>query len=202
MYLRILWTLAVGLSFTCSSQAQAPDRRNAPATPDIQRLVNEISAARLEADVRKLVSFGTRHTLSDTRSRKNGIGAARRWVMAEFERYGKAGGRRLRVELDTFTVQPDGRRILARAQLANVVATLPGTDPTDHRVLLVSGHLDSRVTDVMNATADAPGANDDASGVAVVLELARGCWPGSSFPPPSCLLPWWARNRACTARNT
>ena len=152
-----------------------------PPDPSIQKLVDDISAKNLEADVRKLVSFGTRHTLSDTQSKKRGIGAARRWVQDEFERYGKAGGGRLRVELDTFTVRPDGRRISRPVLMANVLATLPGTDPTDTRIILVSGHLDSRVSDVMDATSDAPGANDDGSGVALVLELAR-VLAGQRFP--------------------
>ncbi|SHJ58263.1 Peptidase family M28 [Hymenobacter daecheongensis DSM 21074] len=148
----------------------------APAIkPDvtIRQMVQDISAKTLEEDVRKLVSFGTRHTLSDTQDPKRGIGAARRWVEEEFRRYAKASGGRLQVVQDTFTVKPDGRRINKPVLMANVMATLPGTDPTDTRVLIVSGHIDSRVSDVMNATADAPGANDDGSGTAAVLELAR-----------------------------
>ncbi len=151
------------------------------ADPAIARLVGEVSAQNLEADVRRLVGFGTRHTLSDTQGPTRGIGAARRWVRGEFEKYSKTGGGRLKVEMDTFTVKPDGRRIDQPVLMANVLATLPGTDSTDARVLLVSGHLDSRVSDVMNATADAPGANDDASGVALVLELAR-VLTGQKFP--------------------
>ncbi|MCC2545431.1 M28 family peptidase [Hymenobacter sp. BT175] len=146
-----------------------------PSTPDatIKQMVENISAKNLEADVRGMVSFGTRHTLSDTKSKKRGIGAARNWVEGEFRKYSKASGGRLKVSQDTFTVKPDGRRIDKPVLMANVMATLPGTDPTDTRVFVVSGHLDSRVTDVMNATADAPGANDDASGVALVMEMAR-----------------------------
>ncbi|GAB3572087.1 zinc-binding metallopeptidase family protein [Hymenobacter daeguensis] len=153
--------------------AQKPASLLPPADPAIQKLVDEISAKNLEADVRRLVSFGTRHTLSDTQSPTRGIGAARSWVRDEFLKYSKSGGGRLTVELDTFTVRPDGRRINKPVLMANVLATLPGTDPTDTRVILVSGHLDSRVSDVMNATADAPGANDDGSGTVLVLELAR-----------------------------
>ncbi|KAA9339912.1 M28 family peptidase [Hymenobacter busanensis] len=136
-------------------------------------MVGEISADRLKDDIYKLVSFGTRHTLSDTKDKKRGIGAARRWVEDEFRKYSKAGGGRLKVEQDTFTLKPDGRRVDVKTLMANVMATLPGTDPADNRVFIVSGHLDSRVTDVMNRTADAPGANDDGSGVAVVMEMAR-----------------------------
>jgi hypothetical protein len=152
--------------------AQTPAPPPAP-DPAIQRWVNEISSKNLEADVRKLVSYGTRHTLSDTQSKKRGIGAARQYVFDEFKKYSKAGGGRLVVEMDTFTLKADGKRVDKTTRMANVLATLPGTDPTDTRVLIMSGHIDSRVTDVMNRTADAPGANDDASGVAAVMEVAR-----------------------------
>jgi len=152
-----------------------------PADPGIQKLADEISAKNLEANIRRLVAFGTRHTLSDTQSPTRGIGAARNYVRDEFLKYSRAGGGRLTVEMDTFTVQPDGRRISRPVLMANVLATLPGTDPTDTRVLLVSGHIDSRVSDVMNATADAPGANDDGSGTVLVMELAR-VLAGQKFP--------------------
>ena len=158
-----------------------PSAPQPPADPAIQRWVNEVSAKTLEADVRKMVSYGTRHTLSDTQSKTRGIGAARVWVFNEFRKYAKAGGGRMTVEMDTFTYNPDGRRVDKKTLMANVLATIPGTDPTDTRVLLMSGHLDSRVTDVMNRTADAPGANDDASGVAAVLEVAR-VLAGQKFP--------------------
>ncbi|MBC8083079.1 MAG: M20/M25/M40 family metallo-hydrolase [Hymenobacter sp.] len=133
----------------------------------------EVSDKNLRDDVDKLVSFGTRHTLSDTKSKKRGIGAARNYVEDEFRKYAKASGGRLQVMQDTFTIKPDGRRINRPVLMANVMATLPGTDPTDKRIFVVSGHIDSRVTDVMNATADAPGANDDGSGTVAVMELAR-----------------------------
>ena len=152
-----------------------------PADANIQKLVDEISAKNLEADIRKLVSFGTRHTLSDTQSPTRGIGAARNYVRDEFLKYSKVGGGRMTVELDTFTVKPDGRRINKPVLMANVLATLPGTDPADTRIILVSGHIDSRVSDVMNATADAPGANDDGSGTVLVMELAR-VLAGQKFP--------------------
>jgi hypothetical protein len=161
--------------------AQKPAPLLPSADPAIQKLVDEISAKNLEADVRKLVSFGTRHTLSDTQSPTRGIGAARNWVRDEFLKYSKAGGGRMTVEMDTFTIKPDGRRINKPVLMANVLATLPGTDPTDTRVILVSGHIDSRVSDVMNATADAPGANDDGSGTVLVMELAR-VLAGQKFP--------------------
>ncbi|MEQ1354098.1 MAG: M28 family metallopeptidase [Candidatus Acidiferrum sp.] len=141
--------------------------------PQIAGVVKEISAQNIKANVGKLVSFGTRHTLSETQSDTRGIGAARRWLQAEFSRYGKESGDRLQVTMDEFT-QPPGSRNPQPVQVVNVVATLPGEQPESRdRIYVVSGHYDSRVSDPMNATADAPGANDDASGVAAVLEMAR-----------------------------
>jgi len=164
----------------CAALAQ-PSNPLPPTDPTIQKWVNEISAKTLEADVRKLVSYGTRHTLSDTQSKKRGIGAARQYVFDEFKKYSKAGGGRMTVEMDTFLMKPDGKRVDKLTLMANVLASIPGTDPTDKRVYLMSGHIDSRVTDVMNRTADAPGANDDASGVAAVMEVAR-VLAGQKFP--------------------
>ncbi|TGE14072.1 M20/M25/M40 family metallo-hydrolase [Hymenobacter elongatus] len=168
MNLRFALLLSAGMvpARLFAQNTTAPD-------PAIKQMVEAVSAKNLEEDIRKMVSFGTRHTLSDTKSKKRGIGAARVWVEQEFRKYAKASGGRLKVEQDTFLVKPDGRRINQPVIMANVMATLPGTDPADTRVFIVSGHLDSRVTDVMNATADAPGANDDASGVALVMEMAR-----------------------------
>jgi hypothetical protein len=146
----------------------------APKTnPQIAGVAKEISARNIEASIRKLVSFGTRHTLSNPTSETRGIGAARRWLQSEFERYAEDSGGRLQVTTDEFT-QPAGERNPQPVQVVNVVATLPGEQAESRdRIYVVSGHYDSRVSDVMNATADAPGANDDASGVAAVLEMAR-----------------------------
>lgn len=141
--------------------------------PEIKKMVSEVSSENMEAIVKKLVSFGTRHTLSDTKSSTRGIGAAQRWVKSEFDNYAKASNGRLASEIDYFTIKADGRRIKNDSQLGNVMATLKGTDATDDRVLIISGHLDSRASDVMDSTIDAPGANDDASGVAAMMELAR-----------------------------
>lgn len=140
---------------------------------DIKNMINEVSAKNVENTVRKLVSFGTRHTMSDTLSKTTGIGAARNWIKAEFEKYSAASGGRLKVEFDTFIQPADGRRILKDATLKNVLAILPGTDPTDNRVFVVSGHYDSRASNANDATSKAPGAVDDASGTAVTMELAR-----------------------------
>jgi hypothetical protein len=141
--------------------------------PEIKKMVSEISSENMEATVKKLVSFGTRHTLSDTKSSTRGIGAAQRWVKSEFDNYAKLSNGRLTSEIDYFTIKADGRRIKNDSQLGNVMATLKGTDATDDRVLIISGHLDSRATDVMDSIIDAPGANDDGSGVAAMMELAK-----------------------------
>ncbi|WP_266203649.1 M28 family peptidase [Pontibacter kalidii] len=140
---------------------------------DIKKMINQLSAENLEQLVRKMVSFGTRHTLSTTTSKKEGIGAAREWVKSEFEKYAQASGGRMAVEMDKFVVKADGRRVPQDTEMANVIATLKGTDPNDDRVIIVGAHLDSRATDVMDAKSKAPGANDDASGVAMVMEMAR-----------------------------
>ena len=127
------------------------------------------SPARLKADVEKLVSFGTRHTLSSPDHPTRGIGAARKWFALEMDRIGQACG-------GCITVANIGRyftnqRAPSGVNVVDVLGFQAGRDPK--RVVIVMGHIDSRVTDVMNATADAPGANDDASGVALVLEAAR-----------------------------
>jgi len=140
---------------------------------DIKAMIDQVSDKNIEATVRKLVSFGTRHTMSDTLSATTGIGAARNWIKAEFEKYSKASGGRLKVEFDTFVQPADGRRVTKDATLKNVLATLPGTDPTDNRIFIVSGHYDSRVSGANDAVSKAPGAVDDASGTAVSMELAR-----------------------------
>ena len=141
--------------------------------PLINKMVSEVSAKNIETIVRKLVTFETRHTLSDTLSKKTGIGAARNWIKAEMEKYAKESGGRLNVEFDTFTLPADGRRVLVPTTMKNVLAILPGTDQADERIYIVSGHYDSRASDVMDAKIASPGANDDASGTAATMELAR-----------------------------
>ncbi len=139
----------------------------------IKGMVEEVSAQNIESIVRKLVTFETRHSLSDTISTTKGIGAARNWIKSELERYSKASGGRLKVEFDTFTQPADGRRIASPTVMKNVLGILPGTDPADDRVFIVSGHYDSRASDVNDSKIFAPGANDDASGTAAAMELAR-----------------------------
>ena len=139
----------------------------------IEPIVAEISPARIEATIRKLASFGTRHTLSDPDNPSRGIGAARRWIKAELEAYAKESGGRLILEEDSF-VQPVAPRVPRPATLVNLVAILPGDQPASKdRWLVVSGHYDSIPWPISDANSDAPGANDDASGTAVSMELAR-----------------------------
>ena len=142
-----------------------------PPNRELRALLREIDRDRIEATVRTLVSFGTRHTLSSQDDPARGIGAARDWIAAELRSYAAASGGRMTVDLQSYVQEP-ASRIPTATRITNVVATLRGS-VTPERVYVVSGHYDSRVTDVMDATSDAPGADDDASGVAVALELAR-----------------------------
>jgi Zn-dependent M28 family amino/carboxypeptidase len=149
-----------------------------PAPPEVTAMLAEIDPARLRADVDRLAGFGTRHTLSDTASETRGIGAARRWLLAELQRAAQASGRAgelaMTAELDVHRVAPDGKRIDREVDVVNVVAVLPGVMPeARRRRYYVLGHYDSRASDAMDAISDAPGANDDGSGTALVLELAR-----------------------------
>jgi hypothetical protein len=139
----------------------------------IQNMVAEVSPDSLRSYINQLVGFGTRHTMSSTTDKKQGIGAARNWVLGKFQQFALRSGGRLTAYVDTITLQPDGRRINQATNLGNTMAILKGTDTADHRIFLISGHIDSRVTDVMNANAVEPGANDDGSGVAAVVECAR-----------------------------
>ena len=149
--------------------------------PQIADLVAQVSPDSLRAHVEGLVRFGTRHTLSTTSDPKKGIGAARQWILGKFQQYAKQSGGRLTATLDTWTLPADGKRIDKPADMGNVMATLKGTDPTDDRIFLVQGHMDSRVTNVMNRESNAPGANDDGSGTAAVMELCR-VMSKSNFP--------------------
>ncbi|AXK33443.1 M20/M25/M40 family metallo-hydrolase [Streptomyces armeniacus] len=176
-------TAAGGLALTGAGAAPAAaapaDRgghggRPATAQPpgrELRALLKEIDPARIEATVRKLASFGTRHTLSAQDDPERGIGAARDWILAQLRRYAAASGGRMTAELQSYVQEP-AERIPEPTRITNVLATLRGTTAPG-RVYVVSGHYDSRASDVMDATSDAPGADDDASGVAVVMELAR-----------------------------
>ncbi|MFD3931999.1 M20/M25/M40 family metallo-hydrolase [Streptomyces sp. NPDC058614] len=154
-----------------SGSGSRPPATAQPPTRELRALLKEIDPDRIEATVRKLVSFGTRHTLSVQDDPVRGIGAARDWLLAELRSYAAESGGRMTVEAQSYIQEP-ASRIPTATRITNVVATLRGS-VTPERVYVVSGHYDSRVTDVMDAVSDAPGADDDASGVAVALELAR-----------------------------
>jgi hypothetical protein len=170
---RICKTVIAGLLAAATSSAIAAAPAGPSVTrhqPEIDKIVGEISPQRIEATIRKLVGFGTRHAMSDTTSETQGIGAARRWIKGELERCG--AGTRMQVAFDGY-MAPAGGRLSRPTEIVNVVATLPGTQAeSKDRMYVVSGHYDSRNTDVMDATGAAPGANDDASGTAAVMEMA------------------------------
>jgi hypothetical protein len=140
-------------------------------------MLSEIEPRNIERTVRKLVSFGTRNTLSAQDNPSRGIGAARDWLKSEFEQIARGAGGRLTVELQSYTQEampPPRGRIPKATVITNVLATLRGTQPASAaRMYVVSGHYDSMCTSPTNAVCDAPGANDDASGVAAVVEMAR-----------------------------
>lgn len=141
--------------------------------PQISKIVTQIDPRNIERTIRKLVSFGTRNTLSDQNDPNRGIGAARDWLYAEFQQAAAQSGGRMTVEKQTFE-QPKVARVPQPTMLTNVVATLKGTQPESaNRVYVVSGHYDSMCSNPSDAKCDAPGANDDASGTAAVLEMAR-----------------------------
>jgi hypothetical protein len=134
-------------------------------------MLREIDPDRIKATILKLVSFGTRHTASSQTDPNRGIGAATDWVFGQMQSFAAASGGRMTVQKQTF-VQPVSATIPVPTTITNVIATLKGT-ASPERFYVITGHLDSRVTDVLNFTDDAPGADDDGSGVAVVLELVR-----------------------------
>jgi hypothetical protein len=141
--------------------------------PEIEQMVKEISADSLKSYITTLVAFGTRNTLSTQTNFKRGIGAARNWVLKRFNEFAKQSNGRLSAFIDTTTLQSDKRRVDTTLLLGNVVATLKGTDAKDNRIFIISGHLDNMRTNVMDRVGDAPGANDDGSGTAAVIECAR-----------------------------
>ena len=141
--------------------------------PEIEQMVKEISSDSLKSYIKTLVAFGTRNTLSISINSKRGISAARNWVLQRFNEFAKQSNGRLTAIIDTTTLQPDKRRVDTLLLLGNVMATLKGTDPKDKRIFIISGHLDNMRTNVMDRINDAPGANDDGSGTAAVIECAR-----------------------------
>ena len=166
--MRLTLALAAALLAAGVAHAETP----APSTdqPLLRAVAADVDPKALESTIRSLVGFGTRHTLSDAKSDKRGIGAARRWTKARFEAIAKDCGGCLTIETPSQTVT--GKRVPNPTEVMDVLAIQKGTSDPD-RVIIIAGHIDSRVTDVMDFTSDAPGANDDGSGVAAVMEAAR-----------------------------
>jgi len=161
-------SLAVIIAFASTFALAQPA---AKPNPEIAKMIKEVSAKNIEATILKLVSFGTRNTLSEQDNTTRGVGAARDWLFAEMQKINADCGNCMTVEKQSF-VQPKANRIPEPVMLTNVVATLKGTTNPD-RYYVVSGHYDSMCSSPTDAKCDAPGANDDASGTATVVELAR-----------------------------
>ena len=149
--------------------------------PGIEKMVKEVSPDSLQSYIKTLVAFGTRNTLSTQTDPGRGIGAARNWVLGRFNAMAKQSNGRLTAIIDTTTLQPDGKRVDRSLVLGNVMATLKGTDPTDTRIFIISGHLDNMRSSPTDSIGDAPGADDDGSGTAAVIECAR-IMSKQSFP--------------------
>jgi Peptidase family M28 len=139
--------------------------------PDVRKLVNEIDPGQIQSIITTLAGFGTRHTASSQTDLKRGIGAAIAYVTDQMNQIAATSSGRMKVEQQTFT-QPASSTLAADTSITNIIATLQGT-ASPERFYVVTGHLDSRCTNILDSTSDAPGADDDASGVAVMLELAR-----------------------------
>src|SRR5882672_1273718 len=160
--------LMLALATGAPALGAAPGDRN----PLIAQIVSEVSQARIEANIRKLVSFGTRNSLSGTASETRGVGAARRYIKAELERCSKEAGARLEVAFDEHLIET-GARVPKPTNIVNVVATLAGEQAESReRIYVVSGHYDSMPSSPVDPEKDAPGSTDDASGTAVSMELA------------------------------
>ena len=166
---KIIFLVVFLLVFTANSFSQQIIKKDI----EIEAMVKEISVDSLAQNLTKLVSFGTRATLSNQSSNTKGIGATRAWILTRFNEYAKASNGRLSAFIDTTTYNADKRRVNRPIILGNVVATLKGTDPNDKRIFVISGHLDSRRSNEMDSVGDSPGANDDGSGTVAVMECAR-----------------------------
>src|SRR5690348_757490 len=166
--IRMLSALVVGAFATAAAFAEPPPANN---HPELHEIAGAVKASNLHATDVALVGFGTRHTLSTTTSKTRGIGAARRWVAAQFDDISKGCGGCLQIVTPS-QVFTGTRMPKTGAEVMNVVAIQRGTTDPD-RVIVMTAHLDSRRSDVMDATGDSPGANDDAAGVAALIETAR-----------------------------
>ncbi len=162
-------TLLIVLLSAIGSFSQTTVKRD----PAIKKMVDDISKGNIEMHVRKLVSFNTRNNLSEQNNPNQGIGAAWNWIKSELEKSIPASNGRLTVKFDNYKAGGSDQRIKNEVELKNVVATLKGVDPNDNRIFLISAHLDSRAEDNNDGVVTAPGANDDGSGVAAILELVR-----------------------------
>lgn len=167
----LVFAFAAGVA-AAQAPRPAPYRLD-PGNAQLREIARAVSAARIRADIAKLVSFGTRSSFSSySGAGGHGVGAARKWIAAQFRRDAARDGGRLQVRILRFTAPP-GRTIPQPTPMADIEAYLPGTNPQDHRVFVVGGHYDSRATNLFDGHIAAPGANDDGSGTSVVLECAR-----------------------------
>jgi hypothetical protein len=172
-FLSVSAVSAVAVPLLSGTAQAASDPALAPQEPDeeLRVLLREVDPGRIKATILRLVQFGTRHTASSQTDPVRGIGAATAWVFDQMQAIAATSSGRMTVQKQTF-VQPVSPNIPVPTTITNVIATLKGT-ASPERFYVITGHLDSRVTDVLNFTSDAPGADDDGSGVAVMLELAR-----------------------------
>ncbi len=170
----LLWiVLVTGLVAPAEAHPQTSAPPPPAVDPRIYELVDATSADRVEAYIRRLVGFGTRHTMSETESQTRGIGAARRWIKAELDNISEQCASCLEVSLQSYLQEGDpSTRIPTDTEIVNVVTILRGT-VHPNRYVIMSGDIDSRVSDGLNATSDSPGANDNASGMAGTIEAAR-----------------------------
>src|SRR5689334_17316042 len=170
----LLALLLISLVLNANSKPQNASRRSSQSrNRTITNIVREIDAKNIERTIRQLVAFGTRNTLSEQNDPKRGVGAARDWLYAEFLKVAETSGGRMTVEKQTYE-QQKAARVPQPTMLTNIVATLKGSQPqATNRIYVVSGHYDSMCNSPTDAKCDAPGANDDASGTAAVLEMAR-----------------------------
>ncbi len=168
----VLTTVVLTFSAPAPLAAQDPPPYAPPVVrPEIKAVVDAVSKDELGRNLRALVGFGTRHTLSETRSTTRGIGAARDFLDETLRSYAAVKDSAMTVARQSFVHEPDGRRVDRPTEIVNVLATVAGTDPS--RLVIVSGHYDSMPKNIMDRDSDAPGANDDGSGTVVALECAR-----------------------------
>ncbi len=173
---------AAGIPLLADAESAAAASPLPGPKPDVglRDMLKHVDPRRMEATIQRLVSFGTRHTSSSQDDPVRGIGAATNWVYGQMQEIAATSNGAMTVQRQSF-VQPVSNRIPVPTTITNVIATITGT-ASPQRYYVVTGHLDSRVTDVLDFTSDAPGADDDGSGVAVVLELARLFATGPRFP--------------------